>query len=95
MTKNKKLLDWVQQTAAWCTPERIHWCDGSQQEYNQLCDLMVKTGTFTKLNEANRPNSYYCRSDPADVARPTVCAVASSRAKRSATSGFAAGSDES
>src|SRR5436190_1833652 len=69
MTKNKKLLDWVQQTAVWCTPERIHWCDGSQQEYNQLCDLMVKAGTFTKLNEAKRPNSYYCRSDPADVAR--------------------------
>jgi len=68
-TRNKKLLAWVDEIAAKCKPDRIHWCDGSQEEYNRLCAQMVKSGTFTKLNEAKRPNSYLCRSDPADVAR--------------------------
>jgi phosphoenolpyruvate carboxykinase (GTP) len=68
-TRNKKLLAWVDEIAAKCKPDRIHWCDGSQEEYNRLCAQMVKSGTFIKLNEAKRPNSYLCRSDPADVAR--------------------------
>jgi phosphoenolpyruvate carboxykinase (GTP) len=68
-TRNKKLLAWVDEIAAKCRPDRIHWCDGSVEEYNHLCALMVKSGTFIKLNEAKRPNSYLCRSDPADVAR--------------------------
>ena len=67
--KNKKLIQWVQQTADLCRPNSVHWCDGTQEEYDTLCQLMVKSGTFIKLNEEKRPNSYLCRSDPSDVAR--------------------------
>jgi len=69
MTNNRKLLAWVEDIAKLCKPERIHWCDGSAQEYQALCDLMVRNGTARKLNEAKRPNSYLVLSDPADVAR--------------------------
>ncbi len=68
-TRNKKLLAWVEQVAAQCKPDRIHWCDGSREEYDRLCAEMVEQGTFIRLNEAKRPNSYLCRSDPGDVAR--------------------------
>ncbi len=67
--KNKKLIQWVQQTADLCRPSSVHWCDGTQEEYDTLCQQMVKSGTFIKLNEEKRPNSYLCRSDPSDVAR--------------------------
>ncbi len=69
MSLNQKLDKWVEETAALCTPDNIHWCTGSQQEYDELCGLMVKGGTFTPLNPKKRPNSFYCRSNPADVAR--------------------------
>jgi len=68
-TRNKKLLDWVEDVERKCRPDRIHWCDGSKEEYDRLCAEMVCGGTFFKLNEKKRPNSYLCRSDPADVAR--------------------------
>ncbi|MCX6992883.1 MAG: phosphoenolpyruvate carboxykinase (GTP) [Kiritimatiellaeota bacterium] len=69
MTKNKALLAWVNEITALCAPDRVHWCDGSQAEYDRLCGEMVKTGTFVKLNAQKRPNSYLCRSNPSDVAR--------------------------
>jgi phosphoenolpyruvate carboxykinase (GTP) len=59
----------VEEVAGLTTPDRIQWCDGSAQEYDNLCQLLVDNGTFTKLSDAKRPNSYYAKSDPADVAR--------------------------
>jgi len=67
--KNDKLLKWVEEVAGMCEPERIHWCDGSQDEYDEMCELLVKAGTFRKLNQEKRPNSYLAWSDPIDVAR--------------------------
>ncbi len=69
MITNEKLRTWVEEMAALCKPEKVHWCDGSDEEYAAMCELMVKSGTARKLNESLRPNSYYVRSDPADVAR--------------------------
>ncbi len=68
-TNHKELLQWVDEVAALCRPECIHFCDGSQSENAELCDLMVRQGTFIRLNEAKRPNCFLCRSDPRDVAR--------------------------
>ncbi len=68
-TQNRKLLAWVDDMARLCQPESIRWCDGSSEEANRLCDLMVQSGTFTKLNPKKRPGSYLARSHPSDVAR--------------------------
>jgi len=67
--KNTKLIAWVSEMAALCKPKDIVWCDGSQEEYKGLCDLLVQAGTFKKLNPIKRPNSYLACSDPNDVAR--------------------------
>ena len=69
LTKNQKLLDWVQEVAALTTPDAIVWCDGSAEEYDEMAQLLVDSGTFTKLSDAKRPNSYWAHSDPGDVAR--------------------------
>jgi phosphoenolpyruvate carboxykinase (GTP) len=68
-TKNAKLQQWVKDWAAVLEPSDIYWCDGSAEEYDRLCQLLVDSGTFTKLDEAKRPNSYWAHSDPGDVAR--------------------------
>jgi phosphoenolpyruvate carboxykinase (GTP) len=67
--KHARLLAWVADMAALCKPDAIYWCDGSDEEYQRLCDQLVAAGTFIRLNEAKRPNSYLCRSDASDVAR--------------------------
>ena len=68
-TKNRRLIEWVEQIAALTQPDQIEWCDGSAEEYDRLAQLLVDQGTFTRLSDAKRPNSYWAASDPADVAR--------------------------
>ena len=68
-TQNAALKQWVNDWADILQPDDVYWCDGSEREYNDLCEDLVLAGTFTKLNEAKRPNSYWAHSDPGDVAR--------------------------
>src|SRR5207302_17579 len=67
--RHRALRQWVSELARLCKPERIHWCDGSQAEYDRLCAELQKAGTFVRLNDKLRPNSYLARSHPSDVAR--------------------------
>ena len=69
MTKNRALQTWVKEVEALCRPERVHWCDGSQAEYDEMLRLLVASGTARPLSPAKRPNSFLVLSDPADVAR--------------------------
>ena len=68
-TSNQKLIDWVEEWREIFQPDAVEWCDGSAEEYDRLCQLLVDNGTFEKLSEAKRPNSYLALSDPSDVAR--------------------------
>ncbi|RPI65707.1 MAG: phosphoenolpyruvate carboxykinase (GTP), partial [Ignavibacteriales bacterium] len=62
--KNRKLINWVNDNIALCKPKDVHWCDGSDKEYDILCERLIKSNTFIKLNSKKRPNSYLAWSDP-------------------------------
>jgi phosphoenolpyruvate carboxykinase (GTP) len=67
--KDERVTSWVAEMVTLCKPDNIHWCDGSQSEYDDLCNLLVENGTFIRLDPEKRPNSFLARSDPSDVAR--------------------------
>ena len=68
-TKNQRLIDWVNEMVALCEPADVHWFDGSDAEHELLCKQLVEAGTFTELDPAKRPGSFWAHSDPSDVAR--------------------------
>jgi len=82
--KNEKAGRWVREMAVLCKPDAVYWCDGSQAEYDRMCETLVGTGTFTRLNPEKRPNCFLARSDPGDVARVEdrtfICSVKQSDA---------------
>ena len=82
--KNEKAISWIKEIAALTKPDNVYWCDGSQSEYDEMCQRLVKSGTFLKLNEQKRPNSFLARSDASDVARVEdrtfICSVKKSDA---------------
>ncbi len=67
--RHAPLREWVEKTVELCKPDSVYWCDGSQEEYDRMCQTLVDAGTFTPLNPEKRANSFLCRSDPSDVAR--------------------------
>ncbi len=68
-TSHARLLAWVRETAELTFPDRVHWCDGSDAEWSALTDQLVETGTLVRLSEEKKPNSFWARTDPSDVAR--------------------------
>ena len=64
-----QLQSWVDEVAALTKPSEIHWCEGTPEEWVSITDRLVDAGTFTRLNDQKKPNSFYCASDPTDVAR--------------------------
>jgi phosphoenolpyruvate carboxykinase (GTP) len=67
--RNKGFKSWLNEVVELCKPDDVRFCDGSQEEYDELCELMVRSGTFKRLNPEKRPNSFLAWSDPSDVAR--------------------------
>jgi phosphoenolpyruvate carboxykinase (GTP) len=84
MTKHQRLIDWVTETAELTKPSNVVWCDGSDEEWSRLSAQLVAAGTFTALNPEKRPNSFYARSDPRDVARVESRTFICSEAKEDA-----------
>ena len=68
-TTHEGILSWVSEVAELTQPDRVHWCTGSDDEWTELTEALVATGTFTQLDPAIKPNSFYAASDPIDVAR--------------------------
>lgn len=83
-TQNQALQKWIQEVSELCKPEAVHLCDGSQQEYDSLCQKLVASGTFTQLNPNLRPHSFLARSDPDDVARVEAYTFICSKRKEDA-----------
>lgn len=85
-TKNKKLILWINEVQNFCTPKSLYLCDGSREEYQRLCDQLVKNEVFVPLNPKKRPFSFWCRSDPNDVARVEEVTFICSKKKEDAGS---------
>ncbi|MFN7258371.1 MAG: phosphoenolpyruvate carboxykinase, partial [Cyclobacteriaceae bacterium] len=83
-TNHQELKNWVEGVRNLVTPDQVRWCDGSTKEYDELCAQLVSKGTFIKLNETKRPNSFACFSDPSDVARVEDRTYICSRRKENA-----------
>lgn len=83
-TNNAALLKWIDEVKALVNPDQVKWCDGSKAEYDEMCNMLVQKGTFIKLNEQKRPNSFACFSDPSDVARVEDRTFICSRKKENA-----------
>jgi phosphoenolpyruvate carboxykinase (GTP) len=83
-TNHQELKNWVEEVRNLVTPDQVRWCDGSMKEYDELCAQLVSKGTFIKLNETKRPNSFACFSDPSDVARVEDRTYICSRRKENA-----------
>lgn len=83
-TNNAALLQWIDEVKTLVKPDQVKWCDGSKAEYDEMCNLLVQKGTFIKLNEQKRPNSFACFSDPSDVARVEDRTFICSRKKENA-----------
>src|SRR5881398_2114999 len=68
-TQHTRLRNWVREIAELCQPQQVYWCDGSDEEWTQLTDELVEAGTLVRLNPDKKPNSFWARTDPSDVAR--------------------------
>ncbi len=84
VTNHARLVAWVREVSALTSPDRIHWCDGSIEEYDGLCKQLVDAGTFVRLSDAKRPNSYWAASDPSDTSRSEECTFVCSEHKTDA-----------
>lgn len=83
-TSHLQLLSWVEKIRKLCRPEKVHWCDGSQQEYDTLCQELVNNKTFVKLNPVTRPNCFLARTDERDTYRPDNAAFVCCKSKEDA-----------